>query len=461
MVIENMDMEDTIEMNENESELIDIVSLIQAIYKSMKRLKVIILAITIVVSSMYCFYQYMKYTPTYNTRVTFSVVKNTDPTFYYNIDATEQAKEVFEQILQSQLLLNIISEDLNVSSLPGYYRCTAVEDTNLLVVNAYSTNSNYSYQMIESLINNYDQVSQLILSDVRLNVIGQYERSVDPINSFDWIKTIATGLLLSVALNMGIIGLYVTLRKTIQKEEDIKKQLNTRCLTTLPKIPDKKRSMNTTSSMLLGIGHLPHSFIEGIRLLRHKIESDAKRHKNQVYVFSSTVPSEGKTSISANVAIALANKDKKVVLVDCDFRKPSMQGKFNISLTNSLEQVIEKKCTLQDALTKYNEHLYLLGNKQSVKNPTEALSSYELKSIIRSLRESFDYIIIDTPPSKEMSDASIVARYGDASIMIIREDSMPIKDIMDAMETFVSYSHNLLGCVLNFSERKSDRVYKR
>ena len=235
----DMVMEDMISMNENNNEYIDIVAMIESSLKSIRRLSKLIVVIMLIITAAYSGYKYMKYTPTYKTQVTFSVVKTTDPTFYYNVDATQQAKEVFTQILQSELLYSIVREDMNLSYLPGYYGCTAIEDTNLLVVSSYSNNANYSYQMIESMINNYDQVSQLVLNDVRLNVIGDYIRPVDPVNTFNWIKTILTGLCLSLALSIALIAIDVVLRKTIQKKDDVRKHLNTRCLAALPALTDK------------------------------------------------------------------------------------------------------------------------------------------------------------------------------------------------------------------------------
>lgn len=455
-----MAMEDMGQMNENrydDQDQIDILHLIHGAWLSIKRLWIILLCVIVAITGLFTLYKKYTYSPLYETKVTLSVIKKTDPTFYYNVDAAKQVQEVFGQVLKSELLYSVIKDDLNVSYLPGYYSCSAIDETNLLVVRSFSQDQEMSYQLLESLINNYDQVSSLIISDVRLNVIGDIVESTGPNNPFSWATTVCKGLMMALIINGLFIFVDVFLRRTVQKEEDIKKHLNTQCLASISYIPKKKRTKKANQTVLLGVNQLSDSFLEGLRLLRHRIEKDAKKHDNKIYVFSSTVPGEGKSTISSNTAIALSKNDKKVLLIDADLRKPSIAQMFQVTLKGTLNEVLDGTCPLSNAITFYKDGLYLLGNIKATDESTEYLSSDEFKTLLNTVKKEFDFIIIDTPPSSEMSDSSIIAQYADASIMVVRQDVVAIKHVLEAMNMFVYHRNNLLGCVLNCTSNDHSR----
>lgn len=456
-----MEVMKEIKTQTSDQEKIDLQVVLHNMFKGIHHFKFLFIFILVVCLAGYSIISYRRYTPLYETKVTFSVIKKTDASDYYNIDAAKQMQSTFGQVLQSQLLKTIIIDDLGVATLPGYYDCYSIEETNLIIVRAISADAQASYDMMTSLMENYDQVSNLVMSDVRLNPIGQVKVPEKVMNPFLWSNIIINGCIIGIVIDIMILSIYSFLRKTIQNEKDVKEMLNTRCLASVSQISKKKRSNKQKQYILLNKNFTPSCFNEEMRLLRHRIESDAKRHQNKVYVFSSTVPGEGKTTISTNLALFLAGNGKKVVLVDGDLRKPSFEDIFEVKAEHSITEIIHQQCNVYEALIPFQDNLYLLTNIEVEQHPTELLASHSFEALIKELRNDFDFVIIDTPPSGEMGDASIISGYADASIMVVAQDGVPAKRILEAMEMFVYNSHNLLGCVLNRSDnrRGSDRYY--
>lgn len=443
----------------NEEGYIDLSRVFYRVIKGIKCLKFWLILFLVLCTTFYTFFSYQRYIPLYQTKVTFSVIKKNDSVGDYNVDAAGQMQETFRQVLQSQLLQTIVLEDLHLSNLPGYYSCQTVKDTNLLIVSALSTDNQASYDMMLSLMRNYDQVSDLVMSDVKLNAISQPKVPENPCNPLALEGLLLKGAAIGCIVDGLLLTLYTILRHTIIKEEDIREMLNTRCLASIPIIPQKRRTAKKRASILLDQGQNGSQFHESIRLFRHKIESDARRHQNQVYVFSSTIPGEGKTTTSSNLAISLAKNGKTVLLIDADLRKPTLMTMFEQQPVKTLNDVLQKRCTVTEALLEVRDHLVLLGNNTASATPSEDLASDDFKNLVNEMRQCFDFILIDTPPSGEMGDASIVSEYADASIMVIKQDTVPTRRVLEAMEMFVYNSHNLLGCVLNYCDRYQRHGY--
>ena len=175
-------------------------------------------------------------------------------------------------------------------------------------------------------------------------------------------------------------------------------------------------------------------------------------------MFSSAYENEGKTTIATNTALTLAKNGKSVLLIDADLRKPAVYKTLGVSATNEmgLTGVIRGDKQLNESIKYFEKfNLFLLITSQAVNDSSELLSTEAMEEIIESVRNEFDYIIIDTPPGGVVTDASIISQYADASIMVIRCDFAPSRKINKTIEEISNAGAELIGCIFNDADINS------
>lgn len=169
----------------------------------------------------------------------------------------------------------------------------------------------------------------------------------------------------------------------------------------------------------------------------------------QVISVTSTVPDEGKTVVAFQLANSFAQMDKKVLLIDCDLRRSSLNDYLVIS---------RKSIGLTEGLTKQSrqyikptniDNLFVILAGKRPPNPSELLSSPSFEKLIEQLKESFDYIIIDTPPTTVAMDAVIVGRVCDGTLMVIRNEFIKKKLLKRAKQELERNGVRIVGAVLN------------
>jgi len=188
---------------------------------------------------------------------------------------------------------------------------------------------------------------------------------------------------------------------------------------------------------------------ESYRILRTNIEYSSFDKEYKVIVVTSPEPEEGKSTTAGNLALCMAQEDKKVMLIDCDLRKPSMHKKFKVSNLIGLSDVMIGKADLTMATHMYNKNLFLLTSGKVSPNPSEMLSSKVMSYLLESLKETFDYIILDTPPLKVVTDAQILSTKADGTILVVRAEKTKKESVKNAVDLLKNVNANIIGIVLN------------
>lgn len=210
-------------------------------------------------------------------------------------------------------------------------------------------------------------------------------------------------------------------------------------------------------------------YSEIYRQLRTNIEFSSFEDKVQVVNVTSTMPNEGKSTVASNLAIICSDKYEKVLLIDCDLRKPVQHKIFNttnkVGLSNLLlgykdqvdidDEVYFKRYKKDTSAGK----LYLLTSGSKVPNPQELLSSKRFKRLIEALKKEFDCIIIDCPPINAVSDAIPVSSVSDGTLFVCSAKDTNKKDAKDALVQLKRNGVNVLGCVLSKVEDPSNKRY--
>ena len=206
----------------------------------------------------------------------------------------------------------------------------------------------------------------------------------------------------------------------------------------------------------------PKSIVaEQFRTIRTNIDF-AQLDKNlKSIVVTSSVPAEGKSTISANLAIAMGAMDKNVLIVDADMRKPTLHRTFTLSNEQGLTSLLANPdLHFNEVVMKSKDlNLYLLPSGPIPPNPAELLASARMSKLMHELEDYFDIIIYDAPPVTSVTDPQIIASKVDGVVLVVRQGYVKKDEVKKAKDILDNVEANILGTVLNSKTGDEDSGY--
>jgi len=402
-------------------------------------------------------YSYRAYTPQYTAAATFTVTPKGDSlSAYTSISSnasTQQLEKTFPYIITSAPLTRVVAEDLGLSDVPGTLTATAVEDTNLFTITVTSSNYETAYNVLKSVINNYPSVAEYVVGATDLVLVVPPSASSTPINPISYREKALIGTAVGALLGLLIVFFLENLNHTVRHPDEIRKLLNNQRLGSIVKVV-KKKSSHSTGSLTIDDAHTDPRFKESVFSIRNKIIKLCADQKINSVMVASTTTNEGKTTVAANLAIALAKKHYRTVIIDCDLRNPTVRQQLNIpeSCSLGIVDVITGSCSLQDAIVKTKKNgLYVLPGTIPVNNASELMGSKQLADLVGALEKIFDYVVIDAPPVGIVSDALEMKDYVGGLVFVVRQDYAKVSKILDSISLFGYSKIKILGCIFNMA----------
>lgn len=204
----------------------------------------------------------------------------------------------------------------------------------------------------------------------------------------------------------------------------------------------------------------PKSMVaESYKALRTNLQYSSFDSNNKVIVITSSKEGEGKSTVAGNLSLALAQDEKNVIIVDCDLRRPSLHKKFFISNIKGLSDIIVNNEDIDNVLNQYNDNLSIITSGKIPPNPSEMIGSKAMKYLIQTLKKSFDYVILDTPPVIAVTDAQILSNIADGVLLVIKAGSTKKQSVTNAISALKKVNANILGMVLNMANITKDSYY--
>lgn len=250
------------------------------------------------------------------------------------------------------------------------------------------------------------------------------------------------GLLVGLAVGLSTAILRTVLDTRFHSIEDLERALEVPILGGIahdPKID--KRPLIVHSDRM-------NPRAESFRSLRTNLQFVATDDDARVFVLSSSVPNEGKTTTAANLAVALAETGASVVLVDADLRKPAVADIMGIEGGVGLTDVLIGQAELQDVLQHWGRGDFaILPAGRTPPNPSELLGSKAMQQLLESLGDTVDYVIVDTPPVLPVTDAAVVSQFATGTILVAAAESTKQQDLRGAVATLEASGVRILGVV--------------
>ncbi len=312
--------------------------------------------------------------------------------------------------------------------------------------------------MVERIQSNIQDLE--VTTDSRGNNIQIADEATKP-NKINPNKnqTIMMGFLAGLGLSYGFLYLVNMMDKSIKSVEQAEQILQ---LPVLAAVPVSEPDGQQATSRLIMINSPNSTCSEAFRSLRVNIESMARQKSNKVVLFTSSMPSEGKTFTSINYAASLAQQGHRTLLIDMDLRKPAVGPEFklkgdHVGVTDLLQSK-EKLDQFPDlAIYEAADKFFVLHGGPHIDNPAEHLSGYAIEKIVEKAREHFDRVVIDSAPLGPVGDTLAVARLADMLCLVVRSAKTTSKVILRIIDTLHRHGHTPAGIVLNFLQNKTGK----
>lgn len=445
-------MEHTNEMHTAESGILpfDPIVLIQDVAK--RWLVILLIALTAGVGSY--IYTDMSYEPVYQTTTTFVVTtRSSSSSVYSNLSSTTSLASVFTELLNSSILRKTILEETGLTSFDGTINAAVVSETNLLTVKVTASDPRTAFLVAQAIIDHHETVTYQVVDGIALEVLQNPTVPTAPVNHADaWGRMKKMVVLAAVAACAAFAALSY-FQDTVRSGREARTKLDCDYLGEIPHEEKYKtlasRIRHRKTSILITNPITSFRFVETMRKLRRRVEQHM--HDGKILMVTSLLENEGKSTVAVNLALSLAQKHSKVLLIDCDLRKPACYALLELKNFNSgVRDILTGKAAISDALVQDKKSgLYLLLEKRGDRNSGDLVSSENMRTLLEAAREEFDYVVLDLPPMAEVSDAESVMEFTDASLLVVRQNVAAAPAVNKAIATLERGRAKLLGCVVN------------
>ncbi len=214
----------------------------------------------------------------------------------------------------------------------------------------------------------------------------------------------------------------------------------------------QKKTLHDENKLEIVSDKSPFAYVEAYKTLRTNMNFIFRNNKYKKLVVTSSIPGEGKSSVSINLARVLAENGTRVILIDCDMRKPMLHKYLRAQRfrTRGLSTVLSGISTLEDSVATFSDLQFDLMTAGPIPpNPTELLASEEMEHLLDLLAKQYDYVICDTPPVSVVTDAAILSQYNAGVILVVRQKYATFKQAKKAKQNLENVHADILGCVLN------------
>ncbi len=397
------------------------------------------------------------YTPQYSASATLVVRVKGSRNAYSSLSTANQMAGVFSEVFQSDALRKKIVEDMGSDPL-GSISCTSIQETNLIVLRTTAPDPRSAYLFLHSALQNYEEVSEYVFANASLEIVQEPSVPSRPSNTSGLVSR---RNLLACAGGLGmaaLIVLFYLFRFTVKSSTAAANILDGTILGVIPYEKKRRKRKAAKEALLLNSSLVSMNFAEASRRMETKLEYYMRRQKKKILFVTSILENEGKSTVASNIALALAEKHKKVLLLDGDFKKPAQAKIFSYVTeeTGSFEQVLRGEKAWRDVMvTDHKTGLRQLFLSREVTESSRIMDPSGLDSMIKEMRQEMDYIVIDGSPTAVSTDAELWMHVSDTVLLVVRQDWSDARVINDTVDLIWQISGGFAGFVLNSFREES------
>lgn len=388
-----------------------------------------------------------------------------------DISASKALVDSYIVILKSRTTLNDVIDYAGVNrsygELEGMLSATAVNGTEIFQVIATSPSPEEAERIANAVAYVLPKRISSIIEGSSAQIVDTAIVASNP-SSPNYIKNTILGFLIGALVSAALVVIHFIRDVTIRTEEDITQLCKHPILAAVPDMnaatkggyyyntDSKKKKTAVAGKQAATVGpDISFAASEAYKLLRTKIQfSFTDDNQCRVIGVSSALSGEGKSLSAVNLAYTISQLKKKVLLIDCDMRRPSLPAKLPIRKAPGLSGFLTKQNTMDELLQICNipgdeNAFHVIAAGRTPPNPVELLSSRRMNQTITALRNSYDYIILDLPPIGEVSDAIAISQLADGMLLVVRQNYCNRVVLKDAITQFKFVHARILGIIYN------------
>lgn len=398
------------------------------------------------------------YRPEYTSTATYFIApKDSTNSTYSNINTGYQMAGVLGTILKSEILADKVSEAMGAEKLPARIETNIIEYTNLLRLQAVAASPEAAFRTVRTMMAVHPEVSDYVVNNAVAEVLEPPAVPVAPSNFIPLRSTQRTAALIAALLALAGLVVLSVLRDTVKTEEGMRELVDAPLYGTLPYEAKNKtlRSwlQQTNKAVLITNPVTSFRFAESVKRMCTKMEYASSLRGHKTFLVASASENEGKSTVAVNLALCLAGRGYRVLLIDGDFKRPAQYKLMEKpkTMVKDFSGFLRGKAALEEVLQQDEQTgLYLLINRHSYRNSSEQLASGAMAELMRTVTGRMDYVIVDSSPMALTSDTEVLSSLCTAALLIVAQDHAYVQTLNDAVDK-LGENTELLGCVFNMA----------
>ena len=393
-------------------------------------------------------------------------------------------------ILKTRETLNEVIDyaglDLTYSQVSGMISAAAVNETEIFRVTVTNPDPQEAEKIASAIAYILPKRISNIIDGTSAKIVDSAVVPAGP-SSPSYTKNTLIGFLLGFLMSAGLIALKEISDTTIRSEEDIEQVCGHPVLSLVPdmqtsgkkshyyygygekkaKNKNKKAAKIQNQNEALIGSKVSFVATEAYKRLRTKLQFSFADDSNcRVIGLSSALSGEGKSLTAVNLAYTLAQLNKRVIILDCDMRRPTLAEKMGLNKKPGLSEYLTGQHEFKDVVQLYgkdNEEVafHAITAGENPPNPVEMLSSLRMERLLNSLREVYDYVLLDLPPVTEVTDAMAIAPKADGMLLVVRQNYCDRVVLNETVQQFAFINAKILGIVFNCTSEQAGKYYRK
>ena len=430
---------------ENNVQNENLLAIVKCILKDLLQRWVLIAAVMFIFGSVFDFMKTVTYVPQYGTSLTATLNSGGDT--FKTIDKAQSYVNTLDYLMNSNNARSYVKKNIHIDKTT-YKAEVTLKQANIISFKVTANTKKEAYYSIKLLNNWYSENTERYSFPYNINVLKEKKFSTNPVNSNSHIKNFLIGAVGSGFVLSCLLALYFFLRDTIKSEDEVENKLDTRLYAKLPFERKKRKDARSKKAILITSLKTSFFFRESFNKLRSKVEASSEKHGYKSFMITSAYENEGKSSVAANLALALAKNGHKVVLLDTDFNKPAVFKIFDLDGSKSLNKAIEGASSWRSQIETLNRvGLDLLPCSQDALKSELLTNSKKLEAIMKELREEYEFVIVDTCPAYLLNEPMVLNEMVDATLFVVRQDYATSDVINETVKRLSYVKDNVIGIV--------------
>lgn len=420
-----------------------------------------------------------------------------------DIDASKSLAETYIVILSNDAVMDVVAEKLNTICTPEeidlyfdktfdesgaetissksvlkYVSFSTVNETEVIQISATTPSPTISAEICRIIADTAPSVISRVVSAGYVETINVAKVPLLP-SGPNAIKNGILAAIVAFVLVVAIILLKYILNRTINNSEEFKSRFHIPVLSEIPvyqisgsthknnilyKYITSLRRKDAQSRSTIGTiltNKVTFSVTEAYNMLRTNLDFTLSTHEGNAFVISSPLSGDGKSTTAANIAITLAQTKAKVLLIDCDLRRPVQHKMFDVSNNKGLSLVLTGKKFEDNVHKNIYENLDVLTSGSMPPNPSELLGSNNMKKLLEYTRSIYDYVILDASPINVVTDALVLSKLVAGIMLVVRQNISTYDEINKSIESISFVESDILGVVVNAVEENNSKYGRK